>query len=103
MALDPTQFRIIHHAKGGLKLPGLNIVFLEIGTNDLALEVALHKLAQELKRFATYLLRQPALKVVIISQVVFRKIGTSRTPDSFNSRVTQYDALMPPLTKDVPV
>ncbi len=69
LALDPTQFRIIHHAKGGLKLSGLleecevvrplhpNIVFLEIGTNDLASEADPHKLAQELKRFAMYLLR----------------------------------------------
>ncbi len=65
MALDPALCRISYHAQGGMKLSRLlaqvdvirqgqpDIVFLKIGTNDLASGIELHALAQEVKRFET--------------------------------------------------
>lgn len=107
------KYEVFFHGISGLKLAGLTreidmvqtlrptIVFLEIGTNDLASGAVGPELAHEVSRFARRLISHHHVEVVIISQVVFRDSKSSRyrLPEGFNSKVTEYNQTMRELTK----
>ncbi len=113
MTLDPSLYSIAYLSEGGMRMSGLvnqvaairrnrpQVVFMEIGTNDLASGVSPDSLAQEVKRFAVYLLQHENVKRVIVSQVTFRAEGSPRTPKDFNRTVTAYNATIHKLLKNV--
>ncbi len=113
MALDPAQYHLSYLSKGGMKLSHLlaqvedirhrrpDVIFLEIGTNDLASGTDPQTLALEVRRFSVYLLNQLHVRAVCVSQITFRKAGTPKTPDNFNSQVTKYNSALFNLAKEV--
>ena len=71
-----------------------DIVFLEIGTNDLSdTNVSPQSLVSDILKFANYFLHGCGVKVVVLGAVLLRKCLPAGVPD-FNSRVTETNVLL---------
>lgn len=117
LALDPDMCHVKFHGVSGLKLMGLvqnrvltsrftcpKIIFIEIGTNDLASGVSPLALATNVTEYAKYLVAGQGAQIVVISQVVRRDALSCSydMPKDFNERVIQYNNVVSKLVKDNP-
>ena len=98
LGLDPIEFKVHFHGHGGLSLlqqqrlrsvegrvRGASMVFLEIGTNDLAdQECDPLRLARDICLCAEYLRVGFDVQMVVISQIIFRDVVPY---DTFNQNV----------------
>ena len=100
--LDADKFNVTFVARGGLKVKqlfsltqdvvGSDIVFLDIGTNDISV-VDPVALGDSVLAYASYLTVMATVQRVIISQMVFRNASQSRyaVREDFNERVVRYN------------
>ena len=103
--LDDDKFNVTFVARGGLKVSQLysfatkvansDIVFLEVGTNDIS-EVDPMVLGDRVLAYATYLGVMAAVQRVVVSQMFFRSAELSRFSlrEDFNDRVVDYNNYM---------
>ena len=115
LGLDESFFNVTLIARGGLKVHQLyplsheimhssrDVVFLEIGTNDLTTNGAV-EVGDNVLAFANYLTVMGEIRKVVIYQMYFRDANTSAyyVDGDYNNRVFQYNQYMHAAIKSFP-
>jgi lysophospholipase L1-like esterase len=99
------QAIVFFAASGGMRAYHLNsqlsfvsdvapeVIVIDIGTNDIDGGMLPQDVAQQIKTFVYDIIRIPAVKKVVILQVLFRERHGSRCPE-FNQRVTELNTIL---------